>query len=124
MATFDYAKSEATAQRLIAKFGQAGAIRRVTGSNDPGTPWDPSDDTETTTDYDCTLVVLEYGKMEVDGTLILATDRKVLVSTAGMTVEPLVSDKLVIGSDVYEIVTVKPLNPGGTVLLWEVQARA
>ena len=76
------------------------------------------------TNYACTLVVLDYAKREIDGSLVLATDRKCLVSTEGLSIEPATSDQIMVGGDVYEIVNVMPLSPGGTVIMWEVQARS
>lgn len=113
---YNYASSQATADRLIAHFGQAGVIRRTTSTGDA---WNP---TQTSTDYDCTLVVLDYSTTEKNGTLIQAKDRKVLIATDGLTIEPTDADKLVIGSAVYSIVSVKPLSPAETVILYEVQA--
>lgn len=119
MPGFDYARSKATAERLINRFGQAGAIRRA--GNATGDDWNPT--TGAFTDTACMLVELEFTANEIDGTLIRATDRKVLVSTAGMEAAPTEADKLVIGDNPMDIVAVKPLSPGGLVLLWEVWAR-
>ena len=121
MAVFDYTRPKATAERLLARFGQIGAIRRVAVSDDNDTPWDGSDDTVTTTDYACTLVVTEYSLRERESSLIGATDRKVLISTSGVSITPAVSDKLVIEGAAYPIVRIDPLSPGGTVILWAAQ---
>lgn len=115
---FDYGRSKAAAERLIGRFGQIGAIRSVASS---GTPWNP--DAGATTDQICTLVELDYSATEIDGSLIEASDRKVLVSTAGVATAPTQADKIVIGGNAMDIISVKPLSPGGLVLLWEVQAR-
>lgn len=119
MATFDYSRMVRTANRLIARFGQSAAIRRTTvDMSDPLEPGDP-----VTTDHACTAVVTDYTMQERAGTLIKATDRKIIVSTAGVTITPKISDKLVVGDEVYSLVTIDPLNPGGTLLLWQMQAR-
>lgn len=119
--SFDYTRPRATAERLIARFGKAGAIRRSARTDTPDTPWDPSDDTLTVTDYACTLVVTDYSAMERTGTLIGTTDRKVLVSTEGLGITPLVSDLLVVDGQAYEIKTLMPLQPGETVVMWNAQ---
>lgn len=116
--TFDYARSVATAQRLIANFGQAATLRRKTLT---GTAYDP---TVATTDYDCTVVVENYRYFEVDGTRILAKDKKVFLSTAGLTITPAVGDQILIESIVHQIINLMPLSPGGTVVMYELQARA
>lgn len=115
---FNYSKSQATAARLIAKFGQSAIIRRMVNSGDP---WNP---VQTVTDYSCTIVELEYTAQEIDGTLIAASDKKVYISTGGLTITPAASDNLVYGGVSYSIASIKPLSPAGTVVYYEVQARA
>ncbi|WP_146617680.1 hypothetical protein [Rhodoplanes serenus] len=119
MSAFDYARSRATADRLIARFGQSGAIRRAGAPS--GDPWNPT--AGESTDHPCALVVLAYDTREIDGTLIRSSDRKVLVAAGGLAVEPTAADRIVIGGTALEIVRVAPLAPGGTVVLYEIQAR-
>lgn len=117
MATFDYAKSRATAERLIARFGTAGAIRRTVQS---GPSYDP---VLTDTDYPCTLVTLEYDDRDIDGTLVRTTDKKIYVSTAGLAITLDKSDKVIAGGEVYAIENLKPLSPAGIVVYYEVHGR-
>lgn len=113
MATFDYARSRATAERLIAKFGTTGTIRRTVQSG-------PSYDLVLTdTDYPCTLVTLEIDISKVDGTLIQQGDRMVYVSTQGLTIEVTVSDKLVIAGKEHVIKQCRPLSPAGLTVYYE-----
>lgn len=117
--TFDYARSRATADRLIARFGQAGNIRRRTTT---GPAYDPSQGQPV--DHPCTFAVLDYSAMEVDGTRVLATDKKVVLAKGALTIEPSLDDVVVeAGGAVYKIVSIKPLKPGSTVVLWELQVR-
>ncbi|WP_313666216.1 hypothetical protein [Shinella sp.] len=117
MASFDYPRIRATAARLIAKFGQTGAIRRTTISG-------PAYDPETViTDHACQLAVMQYTDDKIDGTLIMRGDKLVYLSTAGLSIEPSTADKVVIGGEEHAIVNVKPLSPAGLVVFWEVQAR-
>lgn len=116
--SYNYPNIRATAERLIARFGQAGTIVRVTNSGDA---WSPTQSEES---HAVTLVDLDYSDVAVDGTLIKRTDRMVYVSTAGVTITPGIADKITIGGVAHEVVTVKPLSPGGVVVLWEIQARA
>lgn len=118
MSLFNYAGMSETAKRLIARFGKSGTIRRTTSSGDPFNP------TQTTTDYACILVVLEFANKDIDGTLIRQTDRMVYVSTAGLTITPAVTDKIIINTAPLSIINVKPLQPGDTVLMYELQCRA
>jgi hypothetical protein len=117
MAGFDYTRSRETAVRLIEKFGQRGAIRRATLS---GSSYDP---VETHLDHPCTLVDLDVEERSIDGSLVLRGDRTVYLSTEGLTIEPLRTDKVVIGSSPHTIVDVKPLQPAGLIVFWELQAR-
>lgn len=114
---FDYADAVATAIELIADFGQTGAIRRTVNSGDP---WNP---TQTDTDYTVTLVVIDYENKDVDGTLIRQTDRHVLVSPDGLTVEPTTADSVVVDGATLAIINVKPLNPAGTLVMYDLQCR-
>ncbi|MBA8846260.1 hypothetical protein FHW02_004350 [Ochrobactrum sp. RH1CCR137] len=118
MAKFNYARSVATANRLIDEFGQTGAIRRTETSGDP---WNPG---TSDMDYPCTLVALDYDQKDVDGTLIKSTDKKVYVATKGLTIQPTTTDKVIIGGIVSTIVQAKPLNPAGMIVYFELQARA
>lgn len=117
MASFDYTRTRATAERLISRFGQTGALRRTTSSTDPFNP------TQTTTDYTCTCVVLDYSKRDIDGTLIKQTDQMVYLSTSGLTITPETTDRLVVGGAVLTVVNVNPLSPAGTVVFYELQVR-
>ena len=118
MAGFDYSRSRATAERLIARFGMPGAIRRAVPT---GTSYDPD---LADTDYACQLVVMNYEDREVDGTLILASDKKIYASTAGLPITLERSDKIVASGVAYSIEKLKPLSPGGVIVFWEVQGRA
>lgn len=114
---FNYARTCATAERLIDRFGQTGALRRMVSNDDPFNP------VLTPVDYACTFVVLDYAKKDIDGTLILQTDQMVYLSTQGLTIEPNVTDKVVVGGVVFTIINVKPLSPAGVVVFYEMQVR-
>lgn len=87
-----------------------------------GDPWDPDSGTTTVVSTSVTVVVTEYAKSDIDGTLILASDRKVLMTaTAGVT--PVPNDVLVISGESYSAVNVMPLAPAGVVVMYEIQAR-
>ena len=70
MTAFDYTRPRATAERLIARFGQTGALRRMVSNGDIFNP------ELVPTDYPCTFAVLDFSKRDVDGTLIRQTDRR------------------------------------------------
>lgn len=118
MTTFDYTRSRATADRLIARFGQAGTLSRPTKS---GTPYNPTPGAPD--DHPCTFVVLEYAQGEIDGSRVLETDKKVMLCKGALAIEPATSDKLLVGGVSHSIMDVRPLSPGGTVVLFEIQVR-
>jgi len=119
--TFNYARPLASANRLIAKFGQLGAIRRA--GEPTGPDYDPTPGVDV--DHDAHMAVLDYDSRDVDGTRILATDKYVLVAVGTLPIEIGLSDKVVeADGTVYSIVPpLKPLSPAGTVVLYEIQAR-
>lgn len=120
MATFNYADMrDNTAAPLLAEFGQSATLRKVTAGSGPSR----NPGAATPTDYPCTLVVDTYRNFERDGTRIKAGDKKVLLSTQDLTVEPTAADQLIIEGKVHSIVDVQPLSPGGTVLMWTLQCR-
>ena len=119
MTGFNYARSIATANRLIAKFGQTVTLKRV--ANSGSEPWNP---VQTETEHPATAVIVEFEDNEIDGTLVLRTDRKALIAKGTLTIEPKPGDRLVVGSVILSVVRVAPLNPGGTVVMYEAQVRA
>ncbi|QND47665.1 hypothetical protein HB780_18485 [Rhizobium lusitanum] len=117
MAGFDYAKTRATAEQLIAKFGQQGQLRRITAS---GPDYDP---VQTSEDFACMLVDLDNTQAHIGGTLIQRGGRMVYLSTAGLSIEPTLADRLVIAGVEHAIVDVQPLSPGGIAVFWQLQVR-
>lgn len=71
--------------------------------------------------FPVTIVYDEYDTDEIDGTLILATDLKIIMSATNVVPTP--ADKLRADKD-YSIQRVMPLQPGGTPVMWELQCRA
>ncbi|MBX4870586.1 hypothetical protein HJA85_27065 [Rhizobium bangladeshense] len=100
-----YTRLQATAKRLIEKYGQAGNIRRITPP-DPVTGGDG-----TATDYPCRLFPASYDRRYVDGTNILASDKQLYIGAIGIGVSPKVGD-VAIGADgtEYHIVHNDPNN--------------
>jgi hypothetical protein len=121
MTAFDYSKTLSVAQRLIAKFGVTGAIRRSVTTG--GDSWNPGSGTTVITDYPAIMVVTNYAQADINGTVIQNTDRKVLVSTSGLTIVPTTGDVLVVDGQTLSVIGVNPLKPGGTLLLYEIQGR-
>ncbi|WP_267550075.1 hypothetical protein [Rhizobium rhizogenes] len=117
MEVFDYGKARATAERLIAKFGQRGSLRRITSA---GPDYDPVQISE---DFACLLVDLDHNQTHIGDTLIQRGDRLVYLSTKGLSITPTLADKVLIGGVEHAIVDLQPLSPGGTVVFWQLQVR-
>lgn len=97
----------------------AGIIQRVSGADESTYPPTPG----ATQDFACTLILSEYSARDRDGTNILASDLKAMISPDAET-DPRIGDKLSVSGSVYSIVNVDPLQPGGVVLMWEAQVRS
>lgn len=117
MAAYDYTRPRATADRMLARFGQTGALRRETRS---GPAYDPEISTE---DHACTFAVEDYRAQEIDGSRVLVTDKRAILKAGGLAIVPTTSDKLVVAGVAHSIVRVETLAPGGTTLLWQLQIR-
>lgn len=118
MSTFDYARIKATADRLIARFGQAATLRVRTTT---GPAYNPTEGAAV--DHACQVVVTAYDKRDIDGTRILETDRKVMLAAGSLTIAPATSHELLIGGTTCAIISVTPSAPGGTVTHYEMQVR-
>ena len=121
MTAFDYARPLATANRMIERFGQVGAIRRAGASSGPS--YDPTPGADV--DHPARFVMIDFTANEIDGTRIFATDKKALVSPGSLTIEPATMDHLVeADGTVWNIVPpVQTLRPAETTLLWTLQCR-
>lgn len=119
MTAFDYSKSRATAKRLLQRFGQPVQIRRRGPAG--GSPTNPTPGTATL--YPSVAVVEHYAQKHVDGTLIRLGDKRVIMAMEGLTIEPHVSDEIIIAGELHTIIRVEPFAPGGVPLYCEIQAR-
>ncbi len=118
MANALYTRLQATAKRLIEKYGQSGMVKRVT----PPDPILGGDGT--VTPYTANLVPMTYDQRYVDGTTILANDRQVYISSVGLAIVPQVGDIVTAGGVDYHIVNADPNNYDGvTNVVYVVQGR-
>ena len=122
MPPFDYARPLATANRLIERYGQVGAVRRTGEATGPS--YDPTPGTAV--DHPARFVITDFTADEIDGTRILSTDKKGLVAPGSLPIDILPSDLLVeADGSVWNIVPpVGKLRPATTTLLYTLQVRA
>ena len=91
-----------------------------TTSVDPGTPWDPSDDTVTVTDYECRGYVDTFDDSYRAGGLVQQGDIKIVILANTLSVTPTLADTVTVRGETYQIVNV---SSDPALALWEVQAR-
>lgn len=111
----------AMATRLLGKYGQTATLTRSTAGAYDTT--DGATDAATSTDHACVAAVFDYAQREIDGTQIRQGDRRVMLQATGGVPMPRTGDALTIGSLAYTIVAARTVNPGGTAVVHEVQAR-
>lgn len=109
-----YTRLQATADRLIKSYGQAGTVTRVVQS---GPAYDP---VLTPTDYPCMLAVMNIDLSKVDGTVIQADDKMVYISVAGLPENLTTADELTIAGKKHAMKIVRPLSPAGLTVFYEV----
>lgn len=97
-----YARLQATAQRLIAKLGQVGVVTRLKPP-DPVLGGEP-----VLTPYPATLVPMAYEARYIDGTVILAGDVQIYISSVGLPITPSVGDTVTANGAEYQIVRTDP----------------
>ncbi|KQY20234.1 hypothetical protein [Rhizobium sp. Root483D2] len=113
-----YARMQATAQRLIAKYGQAGTVTRIA----PPDPVNGGDPVETA--YPATLVPMAYDARNIDGTVIKTGDVQIYISAVGLGIVPTIGDLVTAGGVGYRIVNADPNNYDGvTSVVFIVQGR-
>jgi hypothetical protein len=116
----DYVALRGTATRLLKQFGRKAVLtRKAQGTYNPATS---SANQGAPVEYSVTVVTLEYSSREIDGTNIVAGDVRAYVE-AGADVEPAIGDNMTIDGQAWRVVQPKPLNPGGVVLLYDLQLR-
>jgi len=121
-----YARLQATVNRLLKGKGQSLTLTKVTaGTYNPATGGFTGAGTSTQTAYGA---IFDYGTKQIDGTLIKAGDKQLLLSAfntdgAALT-DPVLGDTVSIGGVVYTLVEpLKEVNPAGTVVMFDCNVR-
>ncbi|MDE3773622.1 hypothetical protein I7F96_22055 [Sinorhizobium meliloti] len=118
MANPIYARLQATAQRLIAKYGQSATVKRITPP-DPVYGGEP-----VVTSYPATLVAMAYEARYTDGTVIQTGDMQIYISSVGLSIEPTLGDVVTANGADYAIVAGDPNKYDGvTNVVFIVQGR-
>lgn len=138
--TFDYARANATASKLIRQFGAPAVLRKAgwrSGPDNDPTFTEGATFTVRAVDLDQRVVYRE-GVMVQEATRTIYVSTEGLPSVAGQAVVPEKSDKIAIIGEgdegmatdeglfrarSHEIVAVKPLAPAGVVVMWQCDCR-
>lgn len=113
-----YTRLQATADRLIKSYGQAGTVTRV-GPVDPVEGGDP-----VSTPYPAKLVPMAYSAHEIDGTVIKVGDVQIYISAISLAITPTVGDLASVNGTTYRIERADPnLYDGVTPVVHIVQGR-
>lgn len=113
-----YARSRDSANRLIARYGQACTLAHVTAGTVSADGASRTGDSSANTTTK--VVLLDYDDKLIDGTRIVQGDRRALLR---YDAAPVIGDTITVGSEVLKAINVSPLNPGGTVIYYEAQVR-
>jgi hypothetical protein len=113
----DYVGLKSTARKLLANFGQLMTLTQNTSatySPDTGTNTVTS---TSTTDYG---VILPYENISVADSLIQQNDQQVFIQ---LSVVPKPTDTITINAIIYNIISVKAIEPAAINVLYELQVR-
>jgi len=120
-----FARAQATAKRLIAKYGERSTHVRVTDAAPPDStkPWLPGTPTTTSTIVDA--VWLDWDRGRVDGTVIREGDRKVLIPATELSSAPDPTKDLMVRIDGsrWQVTLVNVLQPNEDSILYELNCR-
>lgn len=118
MVPFNYARPQASADRMIKRYGQTGTVTRITAPD----PINGGDGTETA--YPATLVPMAYSAREIDGTVILAGDMQIYISAIGLPITPSPGDLVSANGKTFRVINADPnLYDGQTPVVHIVQGR-
>lgn len=78
----------------------------------------------TTTAYSIRVALTAYANKDIDGTVILAKDRKAIISASNLLVTPAVGDKIIVSLVQYTIIEVMTIDAGGIALVYIAQVRS
>lgn len=130
----NYTSFRLLAERLIGENGRALTLRRVdqTNAEDPLKPWRaPASMGSGNVSLPVVGVFTEYDKEDIDGTLVRAGDKRVLVAAKDTEDAQTGSENIIIedfdtildGTTVWKIIKVSVIEPGSLRVLYDIQAR-
>ena len=119
---FDYLESRDDADELIADFGGTAAVTRQARTG--GTDWEPVFGSVA---YPTFAVRVEFTWKQLQSDSVLATDQRWLVAAGPLNALGVTSinapDVITVGDVDIPVVKVTPLQPAGTVVMFDCQCR-
>jgi len=106
-------------QRLLATHGYVLSLKRTNSGGSYNTTTGQFSGGETLTE-DVRGVFINYMEQEIDGTSVLADDRKLLLQARGTTMVPETGDDI---DDEVKIITVRKILSGTTLIAYVCQTR-
>jgi hypothetical protein len=128
-APFDYLSLQADAQELIEEFGDAGRLTRAARVADPAKPWLPvqgDTDAAPAQSIDVTGVFLSLDRTGRPDQVAQEKTQTVLVGGAEVLPEEIGPDwklERISPADSWEVVSVEPLRPGPTLMLYRIRVQ-
>lgn len=113
-----YTGLASTAKSLLSKYGQTVTLTRsVSGTVDPITGIGTAG---TSTSFTANGAVLMFSKSLIDGTNILATDKRVLIDSDN---KPMINDVITTSGGDLTVLAVNAIAPSGQAVIYEMQCR-
>lgn len=115
---FNYASLQNVARKLILQFGRPATLRHRAQVVDPAT----GQSVPTIEDLSVTVVVSDarYDPQDPNSKI---GDKQILIAELGSRRIDETRDRLIVGSEIYRIVSSSEISPGASVVLWQVRAR-
>jgi hypothetical protein len=115
------AQATSAAFRAVGDMGGVLYIRRETeGVFDPATGMTTPGET---VNFPCLGIIMDYERERVDGTAILASDKKALIDASSLETVPVAGDNLVTHDDILSVVHVYTTQPNETAFIYKLQVR-
>lgn len=109
-----------SAYDLCLRKGKDITLKRITtGAYNPAT----SSATQSSVNHSFKGMILNYTNREIDGSLILRGDRKIVLAAKGATVVPVISDQISVDSEVLKVVDVRQIEETGVDVVYICQCR-
>ena len=126
--TFNFARTQATVRRLLAKFGQAATFTRIT--EDAGYDTSTGESYEDTETFTANIAVfpgsataqdsMSPSNIMIQGTLVRDAENYALVEVNSAGDQPQPTDKVTFGGDDWRIIDVYALAPAGLNVMFNV----